>query len=54
LPYLLRLLRPIKYHTVPPALATLPVRLPNSAFSRLPADTPLVQVGSRNPERRAA
>jgi hypothetical protein len=28
LPYLLRLLRPRTYHTGPPALATMPVRLP--------------------------
>jgi hypothetical protein len=54
LPYLLRLLRPLKYHTEPPALATLPVRLPHKAFSRLPADTPLVDVGWQSQERRAA
>jgi radical SAM superfamily enzyme YgiQ (UPF0313 family) len=54
LPYLLRLLRPIKYHTEPPALTTLPVRLPERAFSRLPADTALLQIGGRDQERRAA
>jgi radical SAM superfamily enzyme YgiQ (UPF0313 family) len=54
LPYLLRLLRPITYHTEPPALATMPVRLPETAFSRLPADTPLLQVGGRDQQGRAA
>ncbi len=54
LPYMLRLLRPITYHTGPHALATTPVRLPEQAFSRLPADTPLLQVGSRKQERIAA
>src|SRR5262249_45284765 len=44
LPYLLRLLRPITYHTDPPALATMPVRLPEKAFSRLPEDTPLLHI----------
>jgi hypothetical protein len=54
LPYLLRLLRPITYHTEPPALATVPVRLPEKAFSRLPEGTPLLQIGWRNQESRVA
>ena len=54
LPYLLRLLRPMTYHTEPPALATLPVRLREQAFSRLPAGTPLLQVGWRDQEGRSA
>jgi radical SAM superfamily enzyme YgiQ (UPF0313 family) len=54
LPYLLRLLRPIKYHSEPPALATVPVRLPKQAFSRLPANTPLVQIGRRDKHEQAA
>lgn len=53
-PYLLRLLRPIKYHTEPPALATVPVRVPEKGFSRLPADTPLVQIGIREDHKQAA
>lgn len=54
LPYMLRLLRPIKYHTEPPALATVPVRVPDKVFSRLPQDTPLVQIGIRESSERAA
>jgi radical SAM superfamily enzyme YgiQ (UPF0313 family) len=55
LPFFLRLLlRPITHHTQPPALATTPVRLPEKAFSRLPADTPLVQVGRLKQQGRAA
>jgi hypothetical protein len=54
LPYLVRLLRPIQYHNEPPALTNLPVRVPQRAFSRLPEDTPLLQVGRRDQERRAA
>jgi hypothetical protein len=54
LPYFLRLFRPIQYFKEPPALATLPVRLPKKAFSRLPADTPLVQIGRRDRKEQAA
>jgi radical SAM superfamily enzyme YgiQ (UPF0313 family) len=54
LPYLLRLFRPIQYHQEPPALTTLPVRLPKDAFSRLPSDTPLVQIGRRDRQEQAA
>ena len=54
LPYLLRLFRPIQYHQEPPALTTLPVRLPKDAFSRLPAETPLVQIGRRDRQEQAA
>ncbi|MGH7173989.1 MAG: B12-binding domain-containing radical SAM protein [Gemmataceae bacterium] len=54
LPYMLRLLRPITYHTEPMALATVPVRVPEKGFSRLPADTPLVQLGRRDRSGQAA
>src|SRR5262249_12054375 len=54
LPYLLRLLRPITYHTEPPALATMRVRPREKQFCRFPAGTRLLQVGRRKQEGRAA
>jgi radical SAM superfamily enzyme YgiQ (UPF0313 family) len=54
LPYLLRLLRPIKFHEGPPPQATLPVRLPKNAFARTPLDKPRVLLGRRERVRETA
>lgn len=46
-PYLVRLFRKWECYTEPLPLATVPVRLPEKAFNRLPDNTPLLQIGRK-------